>query len=253
MSEFSGIIKLLGSQGRQLAAAGYYHKACWGTPDGGSPPLSSIQQTFSTTSAIATFDMPTKRTQAYHGTQPGDSVPQTQIAVLDYIRFTVRVADTSATAMFVAGQADQANRFSSGGFQPIPPELGPIAVSGMNTPSKMPGLLSHFGPIVLNAAGANRLLTHSKIPVKQVAAAPLFLVNDQLFFSFANAFDVTPNSGSASTTGNANPSVYRTNMGPIVIEPGNNWSLLAWFTAITVGVTFEPSELGWWELDPGMF
>jgi len=231
----STVARLIGTRGKLLAGQYTYHKGSWGTPGGGAPPASAVQTTFSTASAIASFDNP---------------AGSNRICIIDYIRMLVKTVDTSATAMYVSGMLDQQNRFSSGGFQPIAPEIGPIAVSGMNgTSGQMPVLVPHFGPIALVAGGANRLLSSPGILVKKVAAAPVMVVEDELLFSFGFADDA-PGVGQ-SKLGGANPTLWRTHMGLILIEPGCNYSLLAWYPAVTVGFNFEP-EVAWWELDPSI-
>jgi len=227
------LMRLIGSRGKLLASQYTYFKACWGTPGGGSPPACAVQTTFSTASAIATFDNP-----AGSG----------RVAIIDYIRLLVKSADTNGTAMYVTGMMDQQQRFSSGGLQPIPPEYGPIAVSGMNgVGGQMPVLVPHFGPLNLVAAGANRLLTSPGILVKKASAAPVMVVEDELLFSYGFADDA-PGVGQTKLS-SANPTLWRTHMGLALIEPGCNYSLPAWFPGLTVGFTFEP-EVAWWEFDP---
>lgn len=215
--------------------AHYAYRACWGTPGGGSPPACAVQTTLSTSSAIASFDNPSAGGR---------------LVIMDYIRLLVKAADTGATAMYVSGMLDGQQRFNSGGFQPISPEIGPICVTQMNV--TMPALIPHFGPLGLTSGGANRLLTHPGILIKNVAAAPLMVVDDELLFTFASGDESSSRTIGSTKRGVANAAIYQENLGPIVIEPGCNYSLLAWFPGISAGFTFEP-ECAWWEVEAKLY
>jgi len=222
---------LAGTLGRWLTVRGQYHKAVWGTPGGGSPPACAVQTTFSTTSAIYEVENPLPL--------GGGNV----YIIPHFVKLLVTAADSTATDFHFSGVLDPKLRFSSGGFQPISPEFGPVNVLNMNQPGVMPAAAWHFGPVVLNAAGTNRLLM-ARGQIKHVAAAPLCSVGDEFLFTYTGGDGITSGSivGAATT-----PARYRADLGFVCVPPQSSHALLAWFPAITAGFTFE-MEAGWWEV-----
>lgn len=222
---------LAGTLGRWITTRGQYHKATWGTPGGGSPPACAVNTTFSATSALYEVENPLP--------VGGGNV----YVIPHYVKLLVTAADTLGTDFHYSAVIDPKLRFSSGGFQPISPEFGPVNVLNMNQPGLMPAAAWHFGPLVLNAAGPNRLLM-ARGQVKHVGAAPLTSVGDTFLFTYAGG-DMLPTGSivGAATT----PTRYREDLGFVCVPPQSSHALLAWFPGLTVGFAFE-MECGWWEV-----
>ena len=223
---------LAGTQGRWLASQGQYFKAMNGTP--GTPITGPTTTAFSTTAALFEVE---------------NSAPTGSNVFLypDYVKLLIAGADTTTAAsqFNYVGVIDPILRFSSGGFQPISPEAGPVNVLRMNNQSgliTMPQANWHFGAVVLNTAGANRLIM-ARGQAKTGQTTNLAVVGDEFYFSFSPGYDVGAGAAKTGTTA----TIYRQNLGVVCVPPQSSFALLTWFPNLTAAFTFE-LEAAWFEL-----
>lgn len=226
---------VLTTDGRFHAVTGTYFKAIYGSPGDGAGVTSSTTAAFSATSALFGWD------------NLAPSMGQLDTWVIpDYVKLTIIVADaeTAAGALNYCGVTDTIKRFSSGGYQPISPELGPVNGVNMNGQASglMPFAAPHLGAVSLVAGSANRLI-HQRGVAKVGAATNLFVVGDQIYFSFGTSYDVGAGAQLTGTTA----AIYRQNVGYVVIPPQGSYYLLSWVPNITTAFKFE-FEMAWWEL-----
>jgi hypothetical protein len=220
------------SQGRWGASQGSYFK-CLGAAVG-TGTASSLQQTFSDTSAIFLMENGAPATSNVY------SYP-------DYFRIVVTSPDTAGTDFQVSGLVDTTIRYISGGQRQTgvgqSNVSGPVNVSLAQTAGHQQQTAVAAGALVLVAASIKRVAL-SRAIVKKNAAAPIGVAGDEFLFTF-NASLESQGTGSKAGTTAAN---YRENLGIVCIPPQGSFALNAWFTAaLTAGFTFE-WEAGWWEL-----
>jgi len=223
---------LAGTQGRWIASQGQYFKAMNGTP--GSAITGPTTTSFSTTAAL--FEV--------ENSAPANS---NVFVYPDFVKLTIVGVDTTtaASTFNYCGVLDPILRFSSGGFQPISPETGPVNVLRMNNQGgagTMPQANWHFGAIVLNTAGTNRLIM-SRGVAKVGQTTALTVAGDQYYFSFSPAYDV----GAGAALSGTLPAIYRQNLGVVCVPPQSSFALLTWYPNLTAAFTFE-LEAGWFEM-----
>lgn len=227
------------TQGKWSGGQATYFKTMNGTP--GTGVSSSTQQTFSANQALFEVENHAASPTAFDQGTGGTESETATYLILDYVKLLVVASDTAGTAIQYVGTLDPlVFRFSSGGFQPISPEIGPVNVLNMNKVT--PAGIWHFGAVTVTSPSANRLIM-ARGCVKANAAAPIAVPNDEYYLSFGLGADA----GAGSAKGGTAATIYRQNLGIVVVPPASSFVLNAWYPSITGAFTFE-LEAAWWEL-----
>ena len=152
----------------------------------------------------------------------------TKRVYIDYIRILCTTAPGSATAARWAIAIDGVNRVASGGST-----LTPVNVNMASSTTS--GVTFTYGAPTLAAASAARILGTG------VLRGAIPVVNDEYILSFG-----TQDNGSIIVSGTSTIRSL-TNVGPVIIGPGNSMLLHQWFTGNT-GVAFQfEVECGFYE------
>lgn len=202
-----------------LSAEGSYFRAT--NPTIGTGIAMGIQTAFSETANILAL---IRNTDVAGG----------KFIYLDYIRLVCVAAGATTTASHFAMTMDTSNRYSSGGSQLI----GVNSNSGVSTASIAD---IRFGAVTaLAASGSRRILSRA---VLKTAAAPTWVIGDEILINFG-AQDAAMGllSGTAASR-------FGVPVGPLLLAPGNNHSLLIHMWNVG-NATTPPSwevEMGFWE------
>jgi hypothetical protein len=198
---------------QNCAAEGSYFRACNATP--GTGIAQSIITTFDATKPILTL---------YNG---GNK----QIN-LDYIRLINTVVGATTTSADLVAIIDTINRYTSGG----------TALNPSNCLSSAPFASSatvFFGAILAAAASAAKIMGRAKL---KVAAAPCWILYDQILMTFGQSPIITPTGITATTA-----TIIPVSTGPVVIDPGHTFCLYVYNTANATTAPSWEVEIGWIE------
>ena len=152
---------------------------------------------------------------------------------LDYIKIIVTVAPASGTSWMYSLEADNTNRYSSGGIAVTP--VNPNMDSGVATIAKVYAPTGGTVITLTTATAAKRIVgvgrLRSVIPIAQ----------DVLVLVFGR--DSLPG-GNSGATGAAR---YAESCPPVVLGPQQGLALNAWSPSNSItGPSFE-LDMGWWE------
>jgi hypothetical protein len=158
--------------------------------------------------------------------------------IMDYILVRITAAGTTTTSSEAAFEVDPSNRYSSGGTS--------LTVANVTTDSTQASVTSQVrhGAITAAAAGGSRKWLWQRIIRR--AAAPVWIVNDQVHFSFGSPGAYIHGANVISST-DANGTAYTWPVPPAVIGPGGSGLL---HIANVANATTPPSisvEAGWYE------
>jgi len=251
---FTQLKQLELSNGGWVSAEGSYFKATNATPGTGiAPPTTPVA--FSATSAMLTIQNPLQ----LYGSNVGGSAgglatrPVTPLGegstfmILDYFKFLVQVADTTAVANSLqwAITVDTTNRYSSGGS--LPSQFCTNALVSTN-PGYAPKASIHVGNVVATAASANVIqIGRGSVKAVPVTTGPLLVRNDEYVFSFGRGDTLT--SAAKQQSAASIPFLYRQHAGVIAVPPGGTFLLHWWYDAALTGSPTLEFELGWEEVE----
>jgi hypothetical protein len=195
---------------QSCAAEGSYFKACNTTP--GTGIAQSIITSYTATSPILTL---------YNG--------GTKQIIPDYIRLINSVAGATTTSSDLVIATDEINRFSSGGTLLTANNV----LSGSSIAS---AAVIYFGAITALTASIPKIVGRAKL---KVAAAPCWIIYDQVIMTFGQAPMAAVTNRTATTATD-----IPTSLGPVVINPGHSLVVYIYNTA---NATTAPS----WEIEMG--
>src|SRR6266699_1143248 len=235
--------QLEASNGGYISMEGSYFKGI--NPTIGTGINSPTATTFSATSCMLSIQNPLgiwPGSASYHQRPATPLGEGSTFMVLDYFKFLITAADTTATSWQWAITVDTTNRYSSGGTTPSQFCTNPLVSS---IPSYAPKASIHVGAVTLTAASAN-VIQIGRGSAKKVTTAPLLLVDDEIVFSFGRGDSLTGFTKGGGTSG-TNPALYRQHAGVVCVPPGCTFMMHSWFPAISAAFSFE-FELGWEEI-----